>query len=65
MSTRRPFSPPKVEERPLACPDCGSKNLRTASKTIDAATYWSCGTCGAIWNAARREQAGRYGSARR
>jgi predicted RNA-binding Zn-ribbon protein involved in translation (DUF1610 family) len=41
--------------RPLVCPACGSTLVTTASKTIDASTYWTCGSCGEVWNVGRRQ----------
>lgn len=44
---------------PDACPFCRSKTLTTTSRTITAATYWRCTTCGEIWNASRLESGSR------
>lgn len=44
---------------PKVCPACGSTDLTTASKTIDESSYWRCGRCGEVWNAARREAGSR------
>jgi len=38
---------------PSSCPFCRSPSVSTTSKTISAATYWRCATCGQIWNPAR------------
>ena len=40
---------------PAACPVCRSTDLKTTSKTVDEATYWRCGSCGEVWNVARRD----------
>lgn len=40
---------------PTACPSCGSRELTTTAKIVDASTYWRCSRCGEVWNAARRE----------
>ncbi|MCA1560585.1 MAG: hypothetical protein LC804_10080 [Acidobacteria bacterium] len=45
---------------PSVCPFCRSTDLKTTSKIIDSSTYWRCGTCGEVWNAARRQEASRY-----
>lgn len=45
---------------PAACPVCRSKELTTASKTITAASYWRCLSCGEVWNAERLEAGSRY-----
>jgi hypothetical protein len=45
---------------PTACPVCNSKLLTTASKTVTAASYWRCLTCGEVWNAERVEAGARY-----
>ena len=44
---------------PNACPVCGSTRLTTTSRTITAATYWRCTSCGEIWNASRLESVSR------
>jgi transposase-like protein len=45
---------------PAICPVCKSKELTTTSKTVTAATYWRCLTCGEVWNAERLEAGSRY-----
>jgi transposase-like protein len=35
------------------CPFCKSTRVVTTSKTISAATYWRCLSCGDIWNPGR------------
>jgi hypothetical protein len=37
---------------PSACPFCQSTAVSAPPKS-DASTYWRCGTCGEMWNAAR------------
>jgi transposase-like protein len=49
---------------PAKCPSCGSRDLVTTSKTIDASTYWRCAACGEVWNVARQHEASRYVSRR-
>jgi ribosomal protein L37AE/L43A len=44
---------------PDTCPFCRSRKLTTASRTVTAATYWRCTTCGEIWNASRLESGSR------
>jgi hypothetical protein len=39
--------------RPGVCEACGSSAVSTGSKTVDATTYFNCGSCGHIWNPAR------------
>ena len=39
---------------PAVCPACRSTELTTASKVVDANTYWRCKRCGEVWNATRR-----------
>lgn len=54
---------PASPERPVPatpCPACGSRDVHTTSKTVNASTYWRCGTCGEIWNAERRQTADPY-----
>ncbi len=41
-------------DRPGKCPSCGSRDIVTTSKVIDASTYWRCGSCGEIWNVERQ-----------
>jgi DNA-directed RNA polymerase subunit M/transcription elongation factor TFIIS len=38
---------------PLQCPACRSREVTTASKTLNADTYWRCCRCGDVWNVAR------------
>jgi hypothetical protein len=59
-----PSAPEAHASAPSACPACASTDLTTTAKTIDASTYWRCGRCGEVWNAARRE-AGRINGFRR
>jgi predicted Zn finger-like uncharacterized protein len=47
-------------EVPAKCPSCGSRELVTTSKVVDASTYWRCATCGDVWNIARQREASRY-----
>jgi ribosomal protein L37AE/L43A len=51
----RPVSDPErpALAAPKWCPFCGSKQLKTTSKTIDESTYWRCLACGEIWNPGR------------
>ena len=37
---------------PSVCPFCQSTAV-TAPPKHDSSTYWRCGTCGEMWNAAR------------
>ncbi len=39
---------------PAACPTCQSAAIVT-SKTPSSDSYWRCGRCGEIWNAARHD----------
>ena len=50
----------KVAVAPAICPVCGSANVQTTSKTIDASSYWRCRQCGEVWNILRREAGSRY-----
>ncbi|HSC25801.1 MAG TPA: hypothetical protein VLD67_00920 [Vicinamibacterales bacterium] len=45
---------------PADCPACHSGDVMTASKVINASTYWRCGACGEVWNVARLRQGSRY-----
>ena len=56
----REVEPPRGQ-RPTACPQCGSRDLTTMSKVIDARTYWRCQTCGEVWNTDRRNGGSRFG----
>jgi ribosomal protein L37AE/L43A len=51
-----PSTPARTGDRPLVCPACGSTVLTTASKTVDASTYWNCTACGEVWNMGRRQE---------
>ena len=51
--------------RPTACPACGSIDVGTRAKSVDASTYWFCEKCGEVWNASRRLKESRYGFSRR
>lgn len=44
---------------PAKCPACGARDIVTASKVIDASTYWRCGACGEVWNVARQRAGAR------
>ncbi len=60
---RRPMPPDSAGATvtpPAACPTCKSKELTTVSKTVTAATYWRCTTCGEVWNPERLETGSRY-----
>jgi predicted Zn finger-like uncharacterized protein len=50
-----PASPPPAASAPTTCPACRSTLIATTAKSPDATSYWRCGSCGEIWNAARRE----------
>jgi transposase-like protein len=50
----------KVSVAAAICPACGSANVQTTSKTVDASTYWRCRQCGEVWNILRRETASRF-----
>jgi len=52
--------PGAIVPPPTSCPVCKSKELTTTSKTVTAATYWRCTTCGEVWNAERLEAGSRY-----
>lgn len=58
MKTDPALAPPDAPP-PTACPSCGSRELTTSSKTVDASTYWRCVRCGEVWNVARRKGGGR------
>lgn len=45
---------------PAHCPTCRSQDVMTVSKVVNSASYWRCGACGEVWNAARRQEASRY-----
>jgi tRNA(Ile2) C34 agmatinyltransferase TiaS len=47
-------APPRPQPAPR-CPSCGTLTGETASKNVNASTYWRCTRCGEIWNAARLE----------
>ena len=49
---------------PTACPVCRATDLKTTSKTVDAATYWRCNACGEVWNAGRRRDSAPWGARR-
>ena len=51
-----PSLPTTRQDAPLTCPSCASVRLTTASKTINASTYWRCTACGEVWNVARRQE---------
>jgi predicted Zn finger-like uncharacterized protein len=53
FAVRSPAEPAPV--LPSACPGCKSSSISTTAKSPDANSYWRCGTCGEIWNAARRQ----------
>lgn len=53
-----------VTTAPAHCPTCHSQDVTTASKVVDAATYWRCGACGDVWNVGRRLDASRYSHVR-
>lgn len=40
---------------PETCPACTSPSISTTERHPDEHTYWRCGTCGEVWNHARRE----------
>ena len=44
---------------PVACPVCQSRSISTTARKPDESAYWRCDSCGEIWNAGRRETAGR------
>jgi len=50
-----PSRPAAAAELPTACPACRSLAISTTARKPDENTYWRCGGCGEIWNAARRE----------
>ena len=47
---------------PARCHSCGSRELTTASKIINADTYWRCCACGEVWNVERLKAGARYAS---
>lgn len=49
-----------VPEAPARCHSCGSRELTTASKIVNADTYWRCCACGEVWNVARLKAGARY-----
>jgi len=48
--------PEEVEPRPTHCASCGSSDVTTASKVINAESYWRCGACGEVWNVGRQRK---------
>jgi predicted Zn finger-like uncharacterized protein len=60
MMTGRAIEQPEPIEIPSKCPSCGSRDVVTASKVVDASTYWRCGGCGEVWNIARQREGSRY-----
>jgi transposase-like protein len=57
---QRTTTPEKAPVAPAFCPACGSRDVTTTSKTVDASTYWRCHACGEVWNVDRREAASRF-----
>ncbi len=51
---------PNPAEAPVKCPSCGSRDVVTTSKVVDASSYWRCGACGEVWNIARLREASRF-----
>jgi len=49
---------------PSQCPKCRSLEVTTVSKVVTAESYWRCGGCGEVWNAARRREASGYSRSR-
>jgi transposase-like protein len=47
---------------PSQCPVCSSPDVKTASKTVTAESYWRCVACGEVWNAGRRNGAAATGA---
>jgi transposase-like protein len=43
---------------PAHCPTCQSRDVTTASKVVNAASYWRCRACGEVWNVKRLGAAG-------
>lgn len=50
---------------PAKCPACASRDLVTASKVVDASSYWRCNACGEVWNVGRQREGTRYAASRR
>jgi predicted Zn finger-like uncharacterized protein len=46
-------STPSAHVAPVVCPACQSSSIVTKGKSLDAASYWRCISCGEIWNASR------------
>ncbi len=55
---------PEPVAAPSACPFCQSPAV-TAPAKHDSSTYWRCGTCGEMWNAARLIQGNGNGNRHR
>jgi transposase-like protein len=53
LQGRSPVSSSVPVALPSACPVCRSVSISTTAKTPDANSYWRCGKCGEVWNAAR------------
>jgi transposase-like protein len=51
-----------AETVPPACPVCQSSSVTTTARHPDENTYWRCGSCGEIWNIARRDARRPYSS---
>jgi transposase-like protein len=49
-----PASSASASNAPTTCPACRSSSISTTAKNPDVSSYWRCGSCGEIWNAARR-----------
>lgn len=47
-------------DAPTHCPACRSTDVKTASKVVNASSYWRCGSCGEVWNVERLRPIGRY-----
>jgi hypothetical protein len=57
-------NPDEVVGAPTHCPACRSQKLTTASKVVNAETYWRCEACGEVWNVARQRAGARYAAYR-
>ena len=53
-------TPEEPATAPDRCPSCRSRDLKTTSTVINAATYWRCCACGEVWNVARLKAGSRY-----
>jgi transposase-like protein len=49
---------------PTHCPTCHSHDVKTASKVVNASSYWRCGACGEVWNVGRLRAGNRFATPR-